>query len=119
MIIFAAIALTICAPGPRYNCVHDGDTVWLNGEKMRIADIDTPKLNGQCDYERSTAVRARNRLVQLLNGGKFQIERTGHDRYGRTLAIFRRSGQSIGEQLVSEGLARKWSGHRELWCNDD
>ena len=115
MLLLAA-ALAICAPGPRDHCVHDGDTVWWEGEKIRIADIDTPELNGVCEYERDLALRARNRLVQLLNAGAFQIARKGQDRYGRTLATLHRSGRSIGDQLVAEGLARTWSGRREPWC---
>ena len=114
--LFLAAALTICAPGPRDHCVHDGDTVWFHGEKIRISDIDTPELNGQCDFERKLAVRARNRLVELLNAGPFEISRSGSDRYGRSLAVLHRSGRSIGGQLVAEGLARTWSGRREPWC---
>ena len=117
MLLIAAV-LAVCAPGPRDNCVHDGDTAWIEGEKIRIADIDTPELNGKCEYERRLALRARNRLVELLNSGKFEIVRTGRDRYGRTIATLHRSGRSIGDQLVSEGLARKWSGRREPWCSN-
>lgn len=111
--LFIASALAVCAPGPRDNCVHDGDTVWIQGEKIRIADIDTPELNGKCEHERRLALRASNRLVELLNAGEFEIVRTGRDRYGRTLATLHKSGRSIGDQLVSEGLARTWSGRRE------
>ena len=108
-----AAALAVCASGPRD---HDGDTVWLEGEKIRTADIDTPELNGECAAEQKLALRARNRLVELLNAGPFEIIRSGTDRYGRTLAVLHRSGHSIGEQLVAEGLARTWSGRREPWC---
>ena len=65
MLLLAA-ALASAPPGPRGHCVHDGDTVWWEGEKIRIADIDTPELNGACEYERELALRARNRLMQLL-----------------------------------------------------
>ena len=116
--LLVAAALAVCAPGPRDNCVHDGDTVWLEGEKIRIVDIDTPELNGKCELERRLALRARNRLVELLNAGEFEIVRTGRDRYGRTLAKLHRSGRSIGDQLVSERLARTWSGRREPWCSN-
>lgn len=114
--LFLATALALCEPGPRYHCVHDGDTVWYDGEKIRVSDIDTPELNGHCDYERALAIRSRKRLLQLLNEGAFQIDRSGTDRYGRTLAVLHRSGRSIGYQLVTEGLARSWSGRREPWC---
>ena len=115
MLLIAA-ALAVCSPGAREHCVHDGDTVWLDGEKIRIADIDTPELNGKCASERKLALQARNRLVELLNAGPFEISRSGTDRYGRTLAVLHRSGHSIGGQLVTEGLARIWSGRREPWC---
>lgn len=116
MLLFAAAALAVCSPGPRNHCVHDGDTVWIEGEKIRISDIDTPELNGKCALERNLALRARDRLVDLLNAGPFTISRSGTDRYGRTLAVLHRSGRSIGNQLASEGLARSWSGRREPWC---
>lgn len=116
MLFLAAAALAVCAPGPRDHCVHDGDTIWYEGEKIRISDIDTPELNSRCDYKRALAIRARNRLVQLLNAKTFEIIRSGMDRYGRTLAVLHRSGKSIGGQLVTEGLARTWSGRREPWC---
>ena len=108
-------ALAICPPGPRDNCTVDGDTLWWKGEKIRIADIDTPEIDGKCAYEKQTAIRARNRLATLL-GGKFRIHREGQDRYGRTLAIITVNGRSVGDMLVSEGLARTWTGRREPWC---
>ena len=34
-----AAAFTLCAEGPRTNCVVDGDTFWMNGVKVRLADV--------------------------------------------------------------------------------
>ncbi len=116
--IFAAIALTLCAPGPRDNCVVDGDTFWLAGEKVRIADIDTPELKGECPSEIARARQARDRLLAILNSAPFQIQREREDRYGRTLAIITNGRGSVGNQLVTKGLARTWSGHREGWCGE-
>ena len=107
--------LAICAPGPRDNCVVDGDTIWWAGEKIRLADIDTPEMRGKCRSESERAVQARNRLAVILGPG-FRIHRSGTDRYGRTLAVLTVNGRSVGDQLVSEGLARTWSGRREGWC---
>ncbi|MEL7728695.1 thermonuclease family protein [Citromicrobium bathyomarinum] len=115
MLLLAA-ALAVCAPGPRAHCVHDGDTVWIEGEKIRLQDIDAPELNGACEYETRLALLARDRLIVLLNSRRFEIARSGKDRYGRTLAIIHWGGRSIGDQLVAEGLARTWSGRREPWC---
>ena len=110
-------AMEVCpASGVRITCVHDGDSLVVERERIRIADIDTPELDGRCASESQLAIRARNRLVQLLNAEPYRIQRTGQDRYGRTLAIVSNSRGSIGDQLVAEGLARTWSGRREPWC---
>ncbi|MBY6015131.1 thermonuclease family protein [Qipengyuania gaetbuli] len=113
---FLAAAFSICAPGPRDNCVVDGDTFWIAGEKVRIADIDAPEMNGRCPYERRLAIASRDRLHQILNSGEFKLHREGQDRYGRTLAVVTIDGYSVGDALVTEELARTWSGRQASWC---
>lgn len=98
----------------------DGDTIWLEGAKIRIADIDTPEISSpKCDAEYERGIRARDRLVVLLNEGEFELRSIGNrdeDQYGRKLRVIVRSGRSLGDQLVSENLARTWTGGREPWC---
>lgn len=104
----------------RRTCVVDGDTFWLDGTKIRIADIDTPEIGQpQCDYEYELGMRATRRLVELLNAGPFELLTIGNrdeDQYGRKLRVVTRNGRSLGDQLVREGLARTWTGRREPWC---
>ena len=104
----------------RETCVVDGDTIWLEGVKIRIADIDTPEISSpQCDAEYERGIRARDRLVVLLNKGAFELRPIGsrdEDQYGRKLRVVMRDGRSLGDQLVGEGLARPWTGRREPWC---
>lgn len=98
--------------------VIDGDTFDHGGERIRIADIDTPELNGRCAEESQLAAAATRRLRSLLEAGPFElvpVERD-EDRYGRKLRIVLRGRRSIGDMLVAEGLARTWSGRREPWC---
>ena len=118
--LVATTALALCQPGPRDNCVVDGDTFWLNGEKLRIADIDTPEISEpKCDAEKALGIRSTMRLIVLLNAGPFELSTVGtrdRDRHGRLLRVVTRRGQSIGDQLVAEGLARTWTGRREPWC---
>jgi endonuclease YncB( thermonuclease family) len=101
-------------------CGIDGDTFWLDGEKIRIADIDTPEISQpNCQSEHGRGIEARDRLVVLLNEGPFDLVQFGshdEDQYGRKLRVVSRHGASLGDQLVSEGLARTWSGRREPWC---
>jgi endonuclease YncB( thermonuclease family) len=112
-------AFALCAEGPRTTCVVDGDTFWLSGEKIRIADINAPETHGaQCASELALGEAATRRLTSLLNAGPFSLEAgpRDHDRYGRLLRTVTRRGHSLGEQLVAEGLAEPWRGRRSSWC---
>ena len=115
----ASTEFSICG-SVRRTCVVDGDTFWMDGVKIRIADIDTPEIGQpQCDREYQLGMKATYRLVELLNAGPFELRTIGgrdEDRFGRKLRVVIRSGRSLGDQLVSEGLARTWSGRREPWC---
>lgn len=98
--------------------VIDGDTFDYGGERIRIADIDTPEVKGHCPYETALAAKATERMAALLGQGPFEltpVERD-EDRFGRKLRIVTRGGHSLGDQLVAEGLARTWAGRREPWC---
>ena len=114
-----AASFALCAESPRTTCVVDGDTFWLNGEKVRIADINAPETHqAGCAAEQALGDRSARRLIKLLNAGPFELAVEGRatDRYGRALRVVRRSGQSVGGQLVSEGLAEPWRGRRSDWC---
>ena len=113
-------SFAICGSAARTNCVVDGDTIWHQGEKSRIADIDTPELSPpRCARERQLGLAAKRRLHALLNAGRFSLNAgwRDEDRYGRKLRTVTRQGRSIGDILVSEGLARRWDGSRYPWCD--
>jgi endonuclease YncB( thermonuclease family) len=98
--------------------IVDGDTFRYRGEKYRIADIDTPEVDGRCADESALAVRATDRMEALLHQGPFELRPVDRDedQYGRKLRVVTRGGRSLGDQLVAEGLARTWTGRREPWC---
>lgn len=106
--------------GPiRDTCVVDGDTFWYRGEKIRIADINTPETSeARCAEERAQGQRAKRRLVQLLNAGPFSLESVDRDRdkYGRALRVVTRGGQSLGDSMIDDGLAEPWRVRRSDWC---
>ena len=110
---------TICSGPIRVDCVVDGDTFWYRGEKIRIADINTPEVGEpQCAYEAQLGADATWRLLALLNEGPFTLETIDRDRdrYGRLLRNVTRYGESLGDTLVREGLAEEWTGSRRSWC---
>lgn len=100
-----AASFSLCFTGGGTNCVVDGDTFWIGGEKVRIADIDAPETHpSRCDREADLGRRATLRLQTLLNAGPVSLASADRDtdRYGRLLRIVERDGQSLGDQLVDE-----------------
>ena len=109
----------ICFGPERYTCVVDGDTIWFEGRKIRIADINTPEISSPgCASEKHLGQRAKIRLQALLNQGNFSLQSIDRDqdKYGRDLRIITRDGESLGDILVAEGLAERWRGYRRDWC---
>jgi micrococcal nuclease len=101
-------------------CIIDGDTIRYAGTKIRIEDIDTPEIHDyKCDEELERGLRAKSRLLELINDGPFEIVYSGgrdEDQYERKLRRILRNGLSLGELLVDEGLARPYAGGRRSWC---
>lgn len=120
----SATSLEMCGNRPNTadkTCVVDGDTLWLNGENIRLKDFDTPEPQTQiCGgaAEVALAHRASARLLDLLNGNEWTIDRFGYDNTSsrRTLATIRINGRDVGDILIAEGLARRWPNGREFWC---
>jgi micrococcal nuclease len=67
-------AFSLCGADRNVDCVVDGDTFWFQGEKIRIADIDTPELSlPRGEAERIKGDAAKVRLLALLNAGNFSL----------------------------------------------
>ena len=115
------VGFALCSGPVRVTCVVDGDTIWYKGEKIRIADLDTPEVSKPgCANEAMMGRRATLRLQALLNAGPFSLEPNpegrSEDTYGRSLMLVTRGGASLGAVLVDEGLAEQWGGPRRDWC---
>ena len=87
------------------NC-YDGDTcTTTEGEKIRLACIDTPELRGK-KADPIPAKAARDYLNDLVAGSTVTIRRIIEDRYGRTVAELSKGPMNIQEHLVEKGFAR-------------
>lgn len=114
-------SFSFCHTGGGYNCVVDGDTLYYQGTKIRIADIDTPETHpSRCEAEAIKGAAATRRLQALVNAGPFTLapnpDGRDEDIYGRKLRIVTRGGENLGEVLVDEGLARWYADGRRSWC---
>lgn len=118
-VVAAARRFGFCHTGGGTDCVVDGDTFWIDGEKVRIADIDAPETHpSRCPVEADLGARATMRLQAMLNAGPVTLAAADRDvdRYGRKLRVVMRDGRSLGDALVAEGLALPWDGARHPWC---
>ena len=111
-----SVQMPVCGVSRRVTCVVDGDTIWLNREKIRLASFNTPEIGGACLRERQLAQQARRRLSEVLSSEQFFVQREGRDRYGRTLARVSTAQGDVGLILIAEGLAHRWRGYRQSWC---
>ena len=88
--------------------VIDGDTLELDGERIRLHGIDAPEMKQTCKRDGLTWLcgkEARKALVGWVGGRDVDCEGDTRDRYGRLLAHCSVDGQDIGEWMVSRGLA--------------
>ena len=84
---------------------YDGDTcTTTEGEKIRLACIDTAELRGK-KADPISAKAARDYLNDLVAGSTITIRRITEDRYGRKVAELSKGPMNIQEHLVEKGFA--------------
>lgn len=110
-----------CSGQERNTCLVDGDTIWLDGKKLRMAGYDTPEPQSQrCGGEKEVALarQATARVLELLNTKPWTVEYSGDvDNTGsRELITIHIEGRDLGDILIEERLARKWPDGDEFWC---
>lgn len=95
----------------------DGDTIVLDGRRVRIMGLNTPERQARCPRQARLARKATERMRELVAGG-VTVRPHGRDRYDRRLAAVRdRHGRDVAKVMVREGLARDYhGGRREGWC---
>ena len=96
----------------------DGDTLAVDGERVRLLGIDAPELHGRCGAEKAAARAAQAALARLVAPpARLSLQRHGRDRYGRTLARVLADGRDVAATLLAAGHARPYAGGRRPgWC---
>ena len=95
--------------------IVDGDTIHLDGEKIRFTGIDTPELKQTCiknGIKNFCGVTAREILIEKIADNKVECISEGKDQYKRTLAECFVNNESLSSYLVRSGYAfayRKYS----------
>ena len=95
---------------------YDGDTcTTIDGEKIRLACIDTPELKGK-RADPIPAEKARDFLNNLLINEEVSIRRITKDRYGRTVAELFKNDINVQELIVKKGYGKIYERYADQ-CN--
>ena len=85
---------------------YDGDTcTTIDGEKIRLACIDTPELKGK-KADPIAAREARDFLNNLVINEEVSIKRITKDRYGRTVAELFKNNINVQSLIVKKGYGK-------------
>ena len=102
--------------------IIDGDTIHLNGEKIRFTGIDTPELKQTCTKNNEViycGVKARKLLIEKIGKNKVQCVREGKDQYKRTLAECFVNKVSLSSYLVRNGYAFAYRRYSTKFIRDE
>ncbi len=108
--------------------VYDGDTFRVNidslppivGENIsiRLNGVDTPEIQGKCQYETDLAIEARDFVRnKLANAKEIKLAKIERGKYFRVVAKVLIDGVSLEQELLDHGLAFRYNGGKKSnWC---
>ncbi len=102
--------------------VTDGDTIKINGEKIRFSGIDTPELKQTCiknGIENSCGIKAKKILTEKIGNNKVNCISEGKDQYKRTLAECFVNNESLSRYLVQSGYAFAYRKYSKKFIKDE
>ena len=109
--------------------VYDGDTFRVDIDSLppivgkniaiRLNGVDTPEIQGKCEYEKDLAIKARDFVRnKLANAKEIKLNNLQRGKYFRVVADVMVDGVSLEQELLENELAYKYSGGKKSsWCN--
>jgi micrococcal nuclease len=109
--------------------VYDGDTFRVDIDSLppivgknipiRLNGVDTPEIQGKCQYEKDLALKARDFVrKKLANAKEIKLTKLQRGKYFRVVADVMIDGVSIEQELLENKLAYKYTGGKKSsWCN--
>ena len=102
--------------------IVDGDTIHLNGEKIRFTGIDTPELKQSCLKEGIKdlcGVTAKQILIEKIANNSVECISEGKDKYKRILAECFVNNESLSSYLVRSGYAFAYRRYSKKFVADE
>jgi len=109
--------------------VYDGDTFRVDIDSLppivgknipiRLNGVDTPEIQGKCQYEKDLALKARDFVRnKLANAKEIKLTNLQRGKYFRVVANVLLDGVSLEQDLLENELAYKYTGGKKSsWCN--
>ena len=102
--------------------ITDGDTIKINGEKIRFSGIDTPELKQTCinkSAKNSCGIMAKQILIDKIADNNVICVNEGKDQYKRTLAECFVNDESLSSYLVRSGYAFAYRRYSKKFIADE
>ena len=102
--------------------ITDGDTIKVNGEKIRFSGIDTPELKQTCikqGVKKPCGMTAKQILIDKIGNNKVICISEGKDQYKRTLAECYVNDESLSSYLVRSGYAFAYRRYSKKFILDE
>ena len=102
--------------------IIDGDTIHLNGKKIRFSGIDTPELKQTCKENGKIiycGIKAKKLLIDKIADQKVNCIEEGKDQYKRTLAECFVNDLSLSSYLVKKGYAFAYRKYSKKFIKDE
>ena len=102
--------------------ITDGDTIKINGEKIRFSGIDTPEMKQTCIKNgiiNPCGVTAKKILMDKISNNEVICISEGKDQYKRTLAECFVNDESLSSYLVRSGYAFAYRRYSKKFIADE
>ena len=102
--------------------ITDGDTIRINGDKIRFSGIDTPELKQTCiknEVKNLCGIIAKQILIDKIADYKISCVIEGKDQYKRVLAECFVNNESLSSYLVKSGYAFAYRKYSKKFISDE
>ena len=104
----------------------DGDTIFIDGKKHRLANIDAPEIKQKCEHNFKAwncGKAAKANLQRIIAKRKIQCIDDSKDRYGRTLSTCfaissKGNAVNLNERMVQRGWAINYR-HQKVYLSSE
>lgn len=126
--LLSVLSLTLASPAALAQTVSgeaqivDGDTLTIEGQRIRLFGIDAPEGDQTCDRngERwACGEVSAQQLRSLVAGSTVTCEQQDIDQYGRIVAICRAGRYDLGKTMVEYGYATAFRRYSDLYVGDE